>query len=63
MPKEITITIDDNVYDLFKKAADDQNQTISDYIQYAALTYMLNDNMVKENIKRRKEWQIKKNMC
>lgn len=39
MPKTITVRIDDTVYDIFKKAAEGQKRTISNYIEYATLNY------------------------
>jgi len=48
MPKTITVRIDDEVYDLFKKAADGQKRTISNYLEYAALNYMVNETVVDD---------------
>jgi hypothetical protein len=48
MPKTITVRIDDNVYNMFKKAADGQKRTISNYIEYATLNYTVNETIVDD---------------
>jgi len=48
MAKTITVRIDDNVYDMFKKAADGQKRTISNYIEYATLSYIVNETVVDD---------------
>ena len=48
MPKTITVRIDDTVYDIFKKAADGQKRTISNYIEYATLNYTVNETVVDD---------------
>jgi len=48
MAKTITVRIDDETYDIFKKAADGQNRTISNYIEYATLHYTVNENVVDD---------------
>lgn len=48
MPKTITIRIDDNVYNIFKKAAEGQKRTISNYIEYATLSYIVNESVVDD---------------
>jgi hypothetical protein len=49
MAKTITVRIDDTVYDLFKKAADGQKRTISNFIEFAALNYIVSDSAVDDN--------------
>ncbi len=49
MSKTITVRIDDTVYELFKKAADGQKRTISNYIEFATLNYLVNDSMVDDS--------------
>ena len=49
MPKTITVRIDDEIYDIFKKAADGQKRTISNYIEYATLNYTVNEAVVDDN--------------
>lgn len=48
MPKTITVRLDENVYTIFKKAADGQKRTISNYIEYATLHYTLNETIVDD---------------
>ena len=48
MPKTITVRIDDNVYELFKKAAAGQKRTISNYLEYATLNYLIGDSIVSD---------------
>ncbi|HHU36803.1 MAG TPA: CopG family transcriptional regulator [Treponema sp.] len=48
MAKTITVRIDEHVYDIFKKAADGQKRTISNYIEYATLNYTVNDAIVDD---------------
>lgn len=48
MPKTITIRIDDSVYDIFKKAADGERRTISNFVEFAALAYVTNEIHVTE---------------
>jgi predicted transcriptional regulator len=48
MPKTITVRIDDSVYDIFKKAADGQKRTISNYLEYATLNYIVNETVVDD---------------
>lgn len=48
MPKTITIRIDDSVYDIFKKAADGERRTISNFVEFAALAYVTNEIHVSD---------------
>ena len=48
MAKTITVRLDDAVYEMFKKAADGQKRTISNYIEYATLNYTVNETLVDE---------------
>ena len=48
MSKTITVRIDDNVYEMFKKAADGQKRTISNYVEYATLNYTVNEAIVDD---------------
>lgn len=48
MPKTITVRIDDHVYDMFKKAAEGQKRTISNYIEYATLNYTIGETIVDD---------------
>ena len=49
MAKTITVRIDDNVYDLFKKAADGQKRTISNFLEYATINFIVSDTYVDDN--------------
>ena len=49
MSKTITVRLDDGVYELFKKAADGDRRSISNYIEYATLSYITNESYVSDN--------------
>ena len=48
MSKTITVRLDDTVYEMFKKAADGQKRTISNYVEYATLNYTINETIVDD---------------
>ncbi|MFN2268646.1 MAG: hypothetical protein ABR533_10255 [Desulfonatronovibrio sp.] len=48
MSKTITVRLDDDVYEMFKKAADGQKRTISNYVEYATLNYTVNQTIVDD---------------
>jgi predicted transcriptional regulator len=48
MAKTITVRLDDNIYEMFKKAADGNKRTISNYIEYATLNYTVNETVVDD---------------
>ena len=48
MTNTITVRLDENVYEIFKKAADGQKRTISNYIEYATLNYTVNETVVDD---------------
>ncbi|MDR1322963.1 MAG: CopG family transcriptional regulator [Candidatus Margulisbacteria bacterium] len=48
MAKTITLRVDDSAYGLFKSAADGDQRTISNYIEYAALNYTLDNEFVDD---------------
>lgn len=48
MAKTITVRLDDTLYEMFKKAADGQKRTISNYIEYATLHYTVNETLVDD---------------
>lgn len=48
MAKTITVRIDDSVYEIFKRAADGQKRTISNYLEYATLNYTMNESIVDD---------------
>lgn len=49
MAKTITVRIDDHVYDIFKKAAEGQRRTISNYIEFATLNYTIHESIVDDD--------------
>ena len=48
MSKTITVRLDETSYDIFKKAADGQKRTISNYLEYAALNFTVNESIVDD---------------
>lgn len=46
MAKTITIRIDDELYNNIKNAADSEHRSISNYIENATRSYILNENFV-----------------
>jgi predicted transcriptional regulator len=48
MAKTITVRLEDSVYQIFKRAADGQKRTISNYIEYATLNYTVNEIVVDD---------------
>ena len=48
MAKTITLRVDDNIYNTLKRAADGDRRTISNYIEYAAMNYIFNSNIVDD---------------
>jgi len=48
MAKTVTVRVDDEIYKNFKKAADGQRRTISNYIEYATLNYTINESVVDD---------------
>ncbi|MDR2546370.1 MAG: hypothetical protein LBC96_02520 [Lachnospiraceae bacterium] len=49
MAKTITLRIEDNVYNTLKRAADGDRRSISNYVEYATINYILNKNIVDDN--------------
>jgi predicted transcriptional regulator len=49
MPKTITIRLDDSVYDIFKKAADGERRTISNFLEFATLAYVTKEIHVSDD--------------
>ena len=49
MAKTITLRVEDNVYNTLKRAADGDMRTISNFIEYASLNYVLNNNFVDDS--------------
>jgi predicted transcriptional regulator len=48
MAKTITVRLEDSMYDIFKKAAEGQKRTISNYLEYAALNFTVNESIVDD---------------
>ncbi|MDH5718808.1 MAG: CopG family transcriptional regulator [Spirochaetia bacterium] len=48
MSKTITIRVNDNIYELFKKAASGDRRSISNYIEYATLSHITNETYVSD---------------
>jgi hypothetical protein len=46
--KTVTVRIDDNVYNLFKKAAEGERRTISNFMENASLSYLTNEIYVSD---------------
>ena len=49
MAKTITVRLEDTMYDIFKKAAEGQKRTISNYLEYAALNYTVSETVVDDS--------------
>jgi uncharacterized protein (DUF1778 family) len=49
MAKTITLKVDDSVYDIFKKAANGNRRTISNFLEFTAINYIFNDTVVDDN--------------
>ena len=49
MAKTITLRVNDNVYNTLKRAADGDRRTMSNFIEYAAINYIFNNNIVDDN--------------
>jgi predicted transcriptional regulator len=48
MAKTITLRLDDNVYEMFKRAAEGQKRSISNYLEYATLNFTVNETVVDD---------------
>ena len=46
--KTITVRVDDNVYNVLKKAADGERRTISNFIENASLSYLTSEIYVSD---------------
>jgi len=47
--KTITMRVDDNTYNTFKRAAEGDRRTISNFIEYAAVNYIFANNIVDDS--------------
>ena len=46
--KTITVCVNDNVYNILKKAADGERRSISNFIENASLSYLTNEMYVSD---------------
>lgn len=49
MYKTITLRINEDVYQMFKKAAQGSRRTISNFLEYATLSFLSQDTFVSDN--------------
>ena len=49
MHKTITLRINDDVYQMFKKAAHGSRRTISNFLEYATLSFLSQDTYVSDD--------------
>lgn len=48
MSKTITIRLDDNTYQMFKMAANGEKRTISNFLEFATLSYLSQETHVSD---------------
>jgi uncharacterized protein (DUF1778 family) len=48
MAKTITVRVDDRTYQLIKSAAESERRTISNFVEFAAITYVENSSFVSD---------------
>ena len=48
MAKTITLRVDDSIYNTLKRAANGDRRTISNFIEYATINYIFNNNVVDD---------------
>jgi predicted transcriptional regulator len=49
MAKTVTVRIDDSTYRRIKSAAEAERRTISNFMEYATMTYLENSSFVDDN--------------
>ncbi len=49
MAKTITIRIDDDTYNMIKNAAEGERRSISNFIEYATIAYLTEENFVSDS--------------
>jgi len=49
MAKTITLRVDDNIYTTLKRAAEGDRRTVSNFIEYATINYILNNSIVDDS--------------
>ncbi len=48
MSKTVTVRMDDNIFKLFKLAANGERRTISNFLEFAALNYLTNEICISD---------------
>ena len=48
MGRTVTIRLDDDTYEIIKKAASGQKRSISNFIEYATVSYLADDSFVSD---------------
>jgi len=49
MPKTVTLRLEDNIFHLFKLAAEGERRTISNFLEFATLNYLTNEIYVSDD--------------
>jgi predicted transcriptional regulator len=49
MAKTITLRVDDNIYNTLKRAANGDKRTMSNFIEYATMNYIFNNNVIDDD--------------
>jgi len=49
VPKTVTLRLDNDVYDMIKRAAEADRRSISNYIEVAAMSHLLHDIFVSDD--------------
>ena len=49
MQKTVTVRVDESTYDRIKAAADSERRTISNFIEYATMSYVQNSSFVADD--------------
>ncbi len=48
MAKTITMRVDDETYQMFKTAAEGERRSISNFIEWATLSFLLEENVISD---------------
>ncbi|MBP7582869.1 MAG: ribbon-helix-helix protein, CopG family [Spirochaetes bacterium] len=48
MSKTITIRVDDDLYEVFRRAAEGERRSISNFIEFATLSYLTHESTVTD---------------
>ncbi|MDD5569322.1 MAG: CopG family transcriptional regulator [Candidatus Pacebacteria bacterium] len=49
MSKTITMRVDDDIYQMFKKAAHGARRTISNFLEYATISYLSQETYISDS--------------